>query len=435
MLRSPVSAIRGRPGETVTVAGFVQAVRGQKRMQFLVLSDRTGSVQIAHERAGEDDRLAATIASLTPGTAVAVTGEVVVDPRIRSGGVEIRAHCVEVPGPCAAPLPITAESSQDLRMDHRWIDLRRPQNALVFEIQTAAEHAMRRFWIEHGFLEIHSPKLMAAASESGAELFRLPYFGGEATLAQSPQFYKQMAMAAGLERVFEIGPVFRANPSFTSRHDTEFTSVDVEIAWIESHEDVMRLEEQWLAAVVGEVAERFGPRVKEAFGAEIRVPALPFPRMTLAEANETLRFLGHVSGREGGDLDPEGERRLGEHVRREHGHDLVFVTDWPAAVRPFYHMRSEANSALTKSFDLLWKGVEVTSGAQREHRPERLLAQVRERGLAEGPLSDYLAFFRFGCPPHGGFGFGLSRMLMVLLDRPNVREVTYLYRGPTRLRP
>lgn len=435
MQRSPVSEIRSRPGATVTVAGFVQTVRGQKRMQFLVIADRSGSVQIAHERSGDGDQLAATIASLTPGTAVAVTGEVFVDPRIRSGGVEIRARSVEVPGPCAAPLPISAESAQDLRMDHRWLDLRRPQNALVFEIQTAAEHAMRRFWSEREFLEIHSPKLMAAASESGAELFKLPYFGGEATLAQSPQFYKQMAMAAGFERVFEIGPVFRANPSFTSRHDTEFTSVDVEVAWIESHEDVMRLEEEWLAAVVGEIAERFGPRAKEAFGAEIRVPALPFPRMTLAEANETLARLGHTGTREDGDLDPEGERRLGEHVRREHGHDFVFVTDWPASVRPFYHMRSEASSGLTRSFDLLWKGVEVTSGAQREHRPDRLIAQIRERGLAEGPLADYVEFFRYGCPPHGGFGFGLSRMLMVLLDRPNVREVTYLYRGPTRLRP
>jgi aspartyl-tRNA synthetase len=431
MQRIPVSEIRLHPGHIVNVAGFVQAVRDQKRMQFVVVADRTGGVQVAHARTGEGDSLAAAIAALTPGTAVAVTGEVVVDARIRAGGVEVRAHEIRAE-PAAARLPIDASSSSDLRLDYRWLDLRRPEQLLAFEVQTAAEHAMRRFWIERGFLEIHSPKLMAAASESGAELFRLPYFGGEATLAQSPQFYKQMAIAAGFERVFEIGPVFRANPSFTSRHDTEFTSVDVEIAWIESHEDVMRLEEEWLAFVLGEVAEHFGERVFDAVGVQMRVPTIPFPRVTLAEAHA---LLGGAGVREDGDLEPEGERRLCEIVRSERGHDLVFVTDYPAALRPFYHMRSEADPAQAKGFDLLWNGVEVTSGAQREHRPDRLLAQIRERGLEEGPLAEYVSFFRYGCPPHGGFGFGLSRMLMVLLGRPNVREVTFLPRGPGRLRP
>lgn len=433
MQRIPMSQVSSRAGETVTVAGFVKSVRDQKRMQFVVVEDREGAVQVSHERAGEGDALAAAISSVPLGSAVAVTGEVVADPRIRFGGVEIRARSIDVAGPAAAPSPIDAESAQDLRMDFRWIDLRRPESRLVFEVQTAAEHAMRTFLTARGFLEIHSPKLMAAASESGAELFKLPYFGGEATLAQSPQFYKQMAMAAGFERVFEIGPVFRANPSFTSRHDTEFTSVDVEVAWISSHDDVMRLEEEWLAFVIGEIAARFGARVRETFGAEIRVPELPFPRMTLAEAASALA--GGPGVREDGDLDPEGERRLAEIVRRERGHDFVFVTDYPAALRPFYHMRSAADPALTRSFDLLWKGVEVTSGAQREHRPERLVAQIREKGLAVEPLADYVEFFRYGCPPHGGYGFGLSRMLMVLLDRPNVREVTYLFRGPGRLRP
>ena len=431
MQRIPVSEVRLHPGSTVTIAGFVRTVRDQKRMQFAVVADRTGAVQVTHARRGDDDALAASIAALTPGTAVAVTGEVVIDAKIRAGGGEVRAASVEA-GPTAAPLPIDAASSPDLRLDHRWLDLRRPEQLLVFEVQTAAEHAMRRFWIERGFLEIHSPKLMAAASESGAELFRLPYFGGEATLAQSPQFYKQMAIAAGFERVFEIGPVFRANQSFTSRLDTEFTSVDVEVAWIESHEDVMRLEEEWLAFVLGEIARQFGERVREALGVEVRVPTLPFPRVTLAEAHA---LLGGAGVREDGDLEPEGERRLCEIVGRERGHQFVFVTDYPAALRPFYHMRSETDPARAKGFDLLWNGVEVTSGAQREHRPERLLAQIRERGLDEGPLAEYVSFFRYGCPPHGGFGFGLSRMLMVLLGRPNVREVTFLPRGPGRLRP
>jgi aspartyl-tRNA synthetase len=435
MQRHSISEIRNHAGRVVTVAGFVQSVRHQKRMQFVVVADRSGVVQFTHERRGDSDALAATIAAIAPASAVAVTGEVVVDPKIRLGGVEIRAHAVDVAGPCESPVPIDATSSADLRMDWRFLDLRRPENALIFEIQTAAEHAMRRFWIERGFIEIHSPKLMAAASESGAELFTLPYFGRTATLAQSPQFYKQMAMAAGFERVFEIGPVFRANPSFTSRHDTEFTSVDVETAWIDSHEDVMRLEEEWLSFVIGELVDHFATRVHDAFGVRIRVPTVPFPRMTLAQAHAALASVGHATSRADGDLDPESERRLSQIVREERGHDFVFVTDYPAKIRPFYHMRSRTDPSLTRSFDLLWNGVEVTSGAQREHRPERLVAQIREKGLALEPLADYVAFFRHGCPPHGGYGFGLSRMLMVLLGLPNVREATFLHRGPARLRP
>lgn len=456
MQRVPVSSLVSVPGATVTVAGFVQRVRSMKHMVFVVLRDRTGDVQVAHERvvgssagapagaatgvaAGVDvvghDPLAAALEGLRPGSAVAVTGRVVVDPSIRRGGVEVVAQAVDVAGPALERIPIDPESAADLRMDHRWLDLRRPESLLVFEVQTAAEHAMRRYWIERGFLEIHTPKLMAAASESGAELFRLPYFGGEATLAQSPQFYKQMAIAAGFERVFEIGPVFRANPSFTSRHDTEFTSVDVEMAWTHSHEDVMRFEEEWLAFVLADLAVRFGDRVRAAFGAEIRVPELPFPRVTLAEAHTIAARETGRPPRLGEDLDPESERAVGAWARRERGHDFVFVTDWPAAIRPFYHMRSAADPATARGFDLLWKGVEVTSGAQREHRGDVLLAQVRERGIAEGPIEDYLRSFRHGCPPHGGFGFGLSRMLMVLLDRPHVREVTFLHRSPTRLRP
>ncbi len=435
MQRVPASQVLSHAGASVTVAGFVQSVRLQKRMQFVVVRDRTGFVQVAHERAGPDDPLAAVIAALQPESAVVVHGCAQANAAVRLGGVEIVAARIDVPGPCLAPPPVDASSSPDRRMDFRWLDLRRPDALLVFEIQTAAERAMRRFWHERGFLEIHSPKLMAAASESGAELFRLPYFGGEATLAQSPQFYKQMAIAAGFERVFEIGPVFRANPSFTSRHDTEFTSVDVEVAWIESHDDLLRLEEEWLVAVLTDVAAELGERARATFGVEIVVPSLPFPRVTLAEAHEILARAGHAPQREGGDLDPEGERRLGAHFRERHGHDFVFVTDWPAELRPFYTMRRPDDAALTRSFDLLWKGVEVTSGAQREHRPDALLGEIRARGLAVEPFEDYVRFFRHGCPPHGGYGFGLSRMLMVLLDRPHVREVTFVHRSPSRLRP
>ncbi|HXP38316.1 MAG TPA: aspartate--tRNA(Asn) ligase, partial [Solirubrobacteraceae bacterium] len=297
------------------------------------------------------------------------------------------------------------------------------------------ERAMREHWASLDFLELHSPKLMGSASESGAELFHVDYFETDAYLAQSPQFYKQMAMAAGFGKVFEVGPVFRANPSFTSRHDTEFTSVDTEISWIDSHEDVMSFEERWLAHTLAVVKEVHGEQIAETFDTELVVPEVPFPRITLEDAKQLLRDAGHGAPGEGHDLDPPSERALSAIVKEKHGHEFTFVTDYPTSVRPFYHMRYEERPTVTKSFDLLWRGIELTTGAQREHRHEQLLAQAAEKKVDTDAISYYLDFFRFGAPPHGGFGFGLTRLLMQMLGQENVREVTFLYRGPHRLEP
>jgi aspartyl/asparaginyl-tRNA synthetase len=236
--------------------------------------------------------------------------------------------------------------------------------------------------------------------------------------------------------VFEIGPVFRANPSFTSRHDTEFTSVDVEISWIDSHEDVMSFEERWLAHTFGAVSAEHGEAIAHTFQTEVLVPEVPFPRVTLAHAKELLSESGHdsVPG-PGHDLDPASERALSGLIAAEHGHEFVFVTDYPSSVRPFYHMRHPEDQTLTRSYDLLWKGIEITTGAQREHRYEQLLAQAAQKGVETEPIQYYLDFFRYGAPPHGGFGFGLTRLLMQMLGQENVREVTFLYRGPNRLEP
>ncbi|HTR89484.1 MAG TPA: aspartate--tRNA(Asn) ligase, partial [Solirubrobacteraceae bacterium] len=374
--------------------------------------------------------------ALTPESAITLTGRVVADERVKLGGLELQLEDLQVDALAEPEVPIAADSALDKRIDWRYLDLRRPDRRLIFEVQTTVEQAMREHWREERFVELHTPKMMGSASESGAELFKVEYFEKTAYLAQSPQFYKQMAIAGGFERVFEVGPVFRANPSFTSRHDTEFTSVDVEIAWIDSHEDVMAFEERWLAYVLAQVRERCGERVAQTFGADIVVPTLPFPRIALAEAKQLLRDHGHenVPGPDH-DLDPPAERALSEIVASEHGHEFAFVTDYPVSVRPFYHMRHPEDRSLTRSFDLLWRGIELTTGAQREHRHDVLLRQAREKGVDPGPISYYLDFFRFGAPPHGGFGFGLTRLLMQMLAQENVREVTFLYRGPHRLSP
>jgi aspartyl-tRNA synthetase len=435
MPRAMIAELAGKLDQRVTVHGWVNALRDQKRTQFLIVRDETGLAQAVLRKEDPPSALNEALSALPAEAAVSVTGVVVADERVKLGGLELRIEELEVEGPAEPELPIAEDSSLDKRMDWRYLDLRRPDRRLIFEVQSTVEHAMREYWREQGFIELHSPKLMGSASESGAELFRVEYFDRQAYLAQSPQFYKQMAMAAGFGRVFEIGPVFRANPSFTSRHDTEFTSVDVEISWIDSHEDVMAFEERWLAHALAAVKERHGAEIERTFGVDVVVPAVPFPRLTLAEAKQQLRDHGHEQEGPAVDLDPAGERALSALVAEQHQHEFAFVTDYPTAVRPFYHMRHAEDDELTKSFDLLWRGIELTTGAQREHRHERLLAQALEKGVDPGPITYYLDFFRFGAPPHGGFGFGLTRLLMRLLGQENVREVTFLYRGPHRLTP
>ena len=440
MERTAISDLRKHIGEVVTVKGWLQTLRDQKKMQFLILRDRTGLVQVAHYRPGNEE-LGVKISALTTESALTITGKVVDNPIVKLGGLEIQLETLTVENLAETPLPFDPFDKEnlpaiDFRMDWRYLDLRRGENLLLFKVQTALVEAMRAYWIEHGFIEIHSPKIMGSPSESGAELFEVQYFERNAYLAQSPQFYKQMAMAAGFENVFEIGPVFRADPSFTSRHMTEFTGLDMEMSWIGSHEDVMSFTERWLQYSYQQVKEKFGEEIKTVFGVDLQVPEVPFPHMSMAQAYEILKGLNYkLPPERKGDLDPGGERALAEYVKQKYGHDFVYVTDWPIAVRPFYHMRVSGDPGLTRSFDLLANGLEIATGAQREHRYDILLKQALEKGLTQENTQYYLDFFKFGCPPHGGFGMGLSRLLVSMLNLGNIREAVYIFRGPTRVSP
>jgi aspartyl-tRNA synthetase len=440
MHRIPVAQLLEHAGAEALVAGFVTTTRVQKSMIFVILQDRTGSVQITLTRA-KPGAAPAPIEQvgldLTIGSAISVRGTVVKNTAVKAGGVELLASHIEVEGRAQPGLPVDEHSAPELQLDWRFLSLRRPENLLVFEVQTTVERAMRAHWAQHAFIELHSPKLMHSASESGAETFATRYFElGTAYLAQSPQFYKQMAIAAGFERVFEIAPVFRAEPSLTPRHAAEFTSVDVELSWIASHEDVMRFEEAWLAQVLATVRAEHGTAIERQFGVEVRQPAIPFPRLTMEEAHGMVRRLGHTPapGTKSGDLDPESERLLARWALQEHGTEFLFLTDYPASLRPFYHMRYPDRPSVTRSFDLLWKGVEITTGAQREHRHAELARQAHQAGLGDS-VAYYLDFFRYGCPPHGGFGLGLARLIMLMLGLPSIREAAFLHRSPNRLTP
>ena len=433
--RSKIGELAGQQDGPVTIGGWVETLRDQKRIQFIIIRDESGSVQVTYPRPSEEDALADHVSALTHGSFVIVKGQLKHDERVKLGGIEILLEGLEVVSASLPDSPIAEDTSIDKRLDWRFIDFRRPELNLMMQVQTTIEQAWREHWLANDFVEIHSPKLMASPSESHAELFKLEYFEGHAYLAQSPQFYKQMAMSAGLNRVFEIGPVFRADPSFTSRHATEFVSIDMEMSWIDSHEDVMSFQEELMVKAITAVKEKHGERIKELYEIDIEIPSTPFPRIPLAEAHEIIEKRGYKVPRTDGDLDPEGERQISQYAKEELGHEFVFLTDYPKHIRPFYHMRHEGNDALTKSYDLIWKGTEITTGAQREHRIEVLEAQAKDKGLDPEGLDFYMDFFRYGVPPHGGFGMGLTRVVMLMLELPNIREASFLFRGPNRLQP
>jgi len=439
MERTLIGDLRKSIDQTVKIQGWLQTLRDQKKMQFLIMRDRTGLVQVAVEK-GAHPELAEKISMLGAESALTIIGKVIDNPIVKLGGLEIQLEDLVIESNAEPQTPFDPFGETlpavDFRLDWRYLDLRRRQNLLIFEVQTTLEMAMREFWAKHNFIEIHTPKIISTASEGGAEVFQIDYFERKAYLAQSPQFYKQMAMAAGFERVFEIGPVFRADPSFTSRHMTEFTGVDMEMSWIDSHEDVMAFMEQWLNYAYQRVKDTHGAQIVELFGVELEVPSLPFPRIPMQEAHRVLKEVGYELPRDKkDDLDPGGERALADYVKSKFNHDFVFLTDWSSTVRPFYHMRHPDNSQLTRSFDLIAHGLEITTGAQREHRYDVLVKQAQEKGIAQETIQFYLDFFRFGCPPHGGFGLGLSRLLMIMLQLGNIRDSVFLFRGPNRLNP
>ena len=442
MQRTYIADVRG--GQQVKIQGFVENLRDGKSMAFLVIKDITGVMQVTVEKE-KAPQVAEAVSRLTLDSVVTVIGQAVENEYVKLGGIEVLPEEILIES-LAEALPINRKeipatkkrkaverSSIDQRIDYRWVDLRTEENQMLFKVQTCLVAAMREFLLQRNFLEIHTPKLIGAASESGSEVFEVKYFDRNAYLAQSPQFYKQMAMASGLERIFEVGPVFRAEKSFTSKHTTEFTGFDLEFSYIESFRDVMKMEEELLTYALSVVKEKYGEDIERLFGLPLVVPTTPFPVVTMRELYDGLeKDFGYVVDEsEKGDLTTEAEKLSYEWVKKHYDHEFLFVTDYSAEKRAFYHMRDE--NGVPQGYDLIWRGVEITTGAQREHRYDVLKKQAEEKGLAED-VKFYLEFFRYGCPPHGGFGLGVDRLTMLLLGM-GIKEVMFLFRGPNRLTP
>lgn len=422
-------------GKVNHVAGFVENIRNKKTMCFIVLKDVTGKLQLTIEKEKHPE-FNELLEQITIDSVIEAEGPIVESEYVKLNHREMYPDCIKICS-IAAPSPIVApkgeETNIDLRIDYRWIDLRTDKNTLMFKTQSCFIGACREFLTERDFIEIHTPKLVGAESESGAGVFKVEYFDRNAYLAQSPQFYKQMAMAAGFERIFESGPVFRAEKFASRKHATEFTGFDLEFSYIESYEDVMRLEEEMLTYALTKVKEKYGEEIKEVYDIDIVVPTLPFPRMDLHEVYKELeqRYGYKVAEEEKKDLTTEGERLCQRLSMDKFGHEFLFITGYDKECRAFYHMRDE--KGVPCGYDLIWKGCEITTGAQREHRYEILKAQAQEKGLDED-VKFYLDFFKYGCPPHGGFGIGVDRITMLIFNQ-GIKDAMFIFRGPDRLNP
>ena len=418
------------PGR-VKFNGMVETIRDKKNMQFVIVKDFSEKIQLFIDKV-QFPQIGDTFLKLVPGATVKVEGELIVNENVKLGGKEVRVDKVLVTS-SAEPNPIDEKTIIDTKLDYRWLDLRNDKNQLIFKIQTLFVNACREFLLEKDFIEIHSPKLIATASESGSEVFEVKYFDNKAYLAQSPQFYKQMAIAGGLGRIFECGPVFRAEKSHSRKHATEFTGFDIEFSNIDSYEDIMSMEEEMLHFALKKVNEKYEKQIKEVFGIDVIVPTLPFPRMKLKDIYCELkeRYGYTCPEEEQDDLTTEGEKLLKNLAKDKYNHEFIFVTDFGARKRAFYHLRKDG---IPQGYDLIWKGVEITTGAQREHRYPILKKQAEEKNL-EKDVEFYLQFFKYGWSPHGGFGIGIDRITMNLLELPSIKEAMFLFRGPERLTP
>jgi len=426
---------KGEIGKEYVVAGWVDAVRVHGKLVFVVIRDRTGKIQAVAKKNISEEAWR-TAKDLTPESVVAVRG-VLVESKAALGGREIQAKEIRVYSR-AEPLPIDIHDHSKTilakRLDWRFLDLRNPRNQTIFLVEAEMARAAREWLVNHGFVEIFTSKIVGAATEGGAEVFSIVYFDKPAFLAQSPQLYKQMGVIAGFERVYEIGPAFRAEPHHTTRHLTEYTSVDLEMGFIDSYEDVMDMVEGVVTSMIRAALDRYRRRIGEYFPNAVTELPRRIPRITIREAYRLLEQAG-IKVNWGEDLSSEAERKLGEIVLKEYGSPLVFVTEYPWGARPFYTMRKPDAPEWTLSFDLLFRGLEIATGGQREHRYDVLRRQIEEKGLNPRNFEWYLAMFRYGAPPHGGAGIGLERVVMQTLGLGNIREARLLPRDPERLTP
>ncbi|MBR7123793.1 MAG: aspartate--tRNA(Asn) ligase, partial [Candidatus Methanomethylophilaceae archaeon] len=381
-----------------------------------------------------DPELFGSITKLSRESVISVVGEGKESNQTELG-VEVIPQSFVLESEAAVPLPLgvidKVSAELDTRLNNRFMDVRKPEVKAIFELKSMMVELIEEAVRNNGFTQVYTPKIGAAGAEGGAELFKVKYFEKDAYLAQSPQLYKQILMSTGLDRVFEIGPAFRAENSNTNRHVTEFISFDGEMSWIENEEQVMAMIEEIIDHVLTGLKE-MGAKQLALLGKEINVPARPYPILTYSECLKIVND-GGLDLKDGDDLGTDGEKIVGDHMAAK-GCDLYFIAEYPEEAKPFYIMEKDGTS-YSYSFDLDYRGQEISSGGQREHRYEKLVARMEKKGLNPEDFGFYLDAFKYGMPPHGGWGIGIERLLVKMLDLSNIREAILFPRDPARLAP
>ena len=418
----------------VTVKGWVQDIRNLGGISFIALRDRYGVIQLTLPKKKIDPELFGSITKLSRESVISVVGEVKESNQTELG-VEVIPQSFVLESEAAVPLPLgvidKVSAELDTRLNNRFMDVRKPEVKAIFELKSMMVELIEEAVRSNGFTQVYTPKIGAAGAEGGAELFKVKYFEKDAYLAQSPQLYKQILMSTGLDRVFEIGPAFRAENSNTNRHVTEFISFDGEMSWIENEEQVMAMIEEIIDHVLTGLKER-GAKQLALLGKEINVPARPYPILTYSECLKIVNN-GGLDLKDGDDLGTDGEKIVGDHMAAK-GCDLYFIAEYPEEAKPFYIMEKDGTS-YSYSFDLDYRGQEISSGGQREHRYDKLVARMEKKGLNPEDFGFYLDAFKYGMPPHGGWGIGIERLLVKMLDLSNIREAILFPRDPARLAP
>lgn len=437
MTRTLARQLKDHVGKTVTVQGWIHKKRLLGGITFINLRDRSGLIQIVIEDKAEVEKLR----GLQIGTVTQITGKVSEEPRA-PGGAELHEPAIEVLVPVTDEPPIEIDKPLDHKPDNldtlfenRVVGLRNLQEAAIFKVQAEVKEAVRKYLRSQDFTEFNSPKLLPGATEGGAEVFKLDYFGKEATLAQSAQFYKQI-MVGVFERAFEINPTYRAELSATTRHMTEFIHVDAEMGFID-FKDLMDLLGKLLQAVVADVWAKYEPELKR-WNTTKPVLSKTIPALPMSEIHERYTKATGISTVGEKDLRPDEERWICEYAKKNLGSEAVFVTEWPADEMKFYHRADKDNPNIAERCDLLFRGVEIATGSMREHRYDVLLRQLKEMagGDPENPgFKYYLQAFKYGLPPHGGFGLGLERLTQKIIGLNNVKEAALFPRDINRLAP
>jgi aspartyl-tRNA synthetase len=414
-----------KPGKDVLLKGWVEKVRNLGNIQFFVLRDREGFVQVTAKKGEVSDDIFKTISDLGREYCVEVQGKVV-ESKIANVGKEVIPKSVKIVNKAEKPLPLEfsgkIESGKDTRFDYRFLDLRNPEVSKIFWLRHKVIEKIHEFFRKDGFIEVQTPVIQAAGAEGGATMFPVSYYGKNAYLRQSPQLYKQILMASSLDRIYEIGQAFRAEKFHTRRHISEFLGLDFEIAWIESEEDVLNVLERMVVYVLKEL--------KKEVDLQLKIPELPLRRVTYDEALKLLAKAG-IEVKWGDDLEDAQESALGDILAKE-GCEWYFITKYPSKMKPFYIMQ---DGKISRGIDLDFRGMELASGGQREHRHDVLVKVMKEKGLNPNDFKFYLDAFRWGMPTHGGIGFGVDRFVAQIAKLPDVQETILFPRTPEKLVP